>query len=59
VRAINPCDLLLDIYAKHPQAVLRQITLAAELKDMEVDELIASYSAQLAPFKTALLADLT
>jgi len=56
--AMNPNDFLLELYAKSPNAVWQQLELAAEQKQMEVDELLSGYSPQLRRFKSALLADL-
>jgi len=56
--AMNPNDFLLELYAQNPDAVWQQLKLAADEKGMRMRELLASYSPQLARFKTALLADL-
>jgi len=58
VVAIHPDDFLLELYAKNPQAMWRQISVGAEQKGMELDEFVQGYSEQLGRFKTALLADL-
>jgi len=57
--AMNPNDFLLELYAKHPNAMWRQLKLAADEKSMRLDEFVPSYSSQLARFKAALLADLS
>jgi len=59
VTAVNPDDFLLELYAKNPNAVGRQLKLAADEKRMEVDDLLRGYSAQLSRFKAVLLADLS
>jgi len=56
--ALNPNDFLLDLYAKHPNTVWQELGLAAEVKNMDLDELLHGYSSQLSGFKAALLADL-
>jgi len=56
--AMNPNDFLLELYAKNPQAIGRQLDLAAEQKGMDVDDLVRGYGPQLARFKAVLLADL-
>jgi len=56
--AVYPEDFLLELYAKNPSAVWRQLGLAADKKHMELDDLLRSYSPQLDRFKTALLAEL-
>jgi len=58
ITAMHPDDFLLGLYARSPDAVGRQLKLAAVKKRMEVDDLVRGYSSQLARFKTALLADL-
>jgi len=51
-------EFLLELYAKNPDAVWRQLKFIATEKRMEVSDLVRGYSAQLDRFKTALLADL-
>jgi len=58
IRAVHPEDFLLELYARAPQAMWRQLKLAADKKHMEVDDLLRGYSPQLGRFKAALLADL-
>jgi len=56
--AIHSSDFLLELYAKNPDEVGRQLDYLAAAKGMDVDDLLAGYSSQLARFKAALLADL-
>jgi len=56
--AMNPNDFLLELYAKNPQAMWRELELAAEQKGMLLGELVGGYGRQLGRFKAALLADL-
>jgi len=56
--ALNPNDFLLDLYKQNPTAVWRQLDFAAQQKEMEVEDLLCSYSSQLARFKAALLSQL-
>jgi len=58
IRAVHPEDFLLELYSQSPDAVGRQLKLAAVKKRMEVDDLVRGYSDQLARFKATLLADL-
>jgi len=55
---MHPNDFLLELYTGNPDAVGRQLKFAAVKKRMEVGDLVASYSAQLKGFRTALLANL-
>jgi len=56
---MHPSDFLLKLYAQNPDAVWRELGLAADAKHMELDELLRGYSAQqLGGFKDKLLADL-
>jgi len=58
VRAVSPSEFLLELYARNPHALWRQLRLAAAQKHMRTRELLHSYSEQLGPFKAALLAAL-
>jgi len=59
IAVMHPSDVLLELYAKNPQAMWQQISVGAEQKGMELDEFVHSYSAQLDRFKAVLLADLS
>jgi len=59
IRAVHPQDFLLALYAQSPDALGRQLKLAAFEKRMPTRELLLCYSAQLDGFKAALLADLS
>jgi len=58
IRAVHPEDFLLELYAKSPGAVWRQMKLAADQKGMPLGEFVSGYSSQLARFKDKLLANL-
>jgi len=56
--ATHPSDFLLELYAKSPNAVWKQLRFAADQKQMRMRELLASYTPQLDPFKITLLAEI-
>jgi len=56
--AMHPSDFLLELYAQSPDAVWRQMKLAADQKGMQLGAFVDGYSLQLARFKDKLLADL-